>query len=99
MTGESHVRDCMSLMHALTCETCPHCQVMAYGVKFVPSIIRGPYKLARTSLDVTNEEGYWSSNHVFRATNLPLQIVGLKIKAIVCNIRFCIAGEMAFQFF
>ena len=44
-------------------------------------------------------EGYWSSNHVFRATNLPLQIVGLKIKAIMCNIRFCIAGEMAIQFF
>ena len=42
MTGESNVRDCMSVMHALACETRPHCQVMAYGVKFVPSIIRGP---------------------------------------------------------
>ena len=55
MTGESRVADCMSVMHALACETRPHCQVMAYGVKFVPSIIRGPYKLARISLDATND--------------------------------------------
>ena len=56
MTGESHVRDCMSVMRALACEIhTSHCQVVAYGVKFVPSIIRGPYKLARISLDVTND--------------------------------------------
>ena len=58
MTGESHVRDCMSVMrvkHLHVKHTCPHCQVTAYGVKFVPSIIRGPYKLARISLDVTND--------------------------------------------
>ena len=53
------MRDYMSVTRALACEThtgrygC--CQVMAYGVIFVPSIIRGPYKLARISLDVTND--------------------------------------------
>ena len=53
MTGGSR----MSVMRALACEIYMSslCQVMVYGVKFVPSIIRGPYKLARISLDVTND--------------------------------------------
>ena len=86
-------------MHLHVKRTRPHCQVMAYGVKFVPSIIRGPYNLARTSLDVSTTEGYWSSNHVFRATNLPLQIVGLKIKAIMCNISFVFLEKWHFSSF
>ena len=68
MTGESHVRDCMSVMRALACEThVPTVKLWLMVLNLYLVLSEGHTNWQESVWMLPMTEGYWSSNHVFRA--------------------------------